>query len=206
MNVGKSIRKAIDEYAAGDLDSAMLHACNAIDGTAGKRYKGLGNKARFTRLLRDSYGILGPMGAPGFDLDKSRFDVKTKATGDKIVEMDIADVIYAVHRCHHGHGDELPEGFELNRDASGMWPRTRTSFSPGAVGLSDRIIFGLLAVAVLASENIDQNVPNGYFLTLGNTPRMMINQWWGRSADFAAIVASQPEPQVNVPSDWIKLT
>jgi hypothetical protein len=36
VDVGSSIRKALEDYDNGDLDPAMLHACNAIDGTAGK--------------------------------------------------------------------------------------------------------------------------------------------------------------------------
>lgn len=35
------------------------------------------------------------------------------------------------------------------------------------VRLSDRIIFGLLAVAVLSSANTGQEVPDGYHLTFG---------------------------------------
>ena len=113
MNVDRSITKAIDEWEAGDLDSAMLHACNAIDGTAKRAFPNLGNNARFTRLLRDNYGILGPMGLPGINLLERRFPVKVpnpKAPGGK---PDIADVIYGVHRCSHGHGEDLPEGFAL---------------------------------------------------------------------------------------------
>lgn len=36
MNVGNSVRRAIDEFEAGELDSAVLHASNAVDGTARK--------------------------------------------------------------------------------------------------------------------------------------------------------------------------
>ena len=61
MNVGESVRKCIDDWEHGELDSAMLHACNAIDGTAKKLYPTLANNDRFTRLLRDNYAILGPM-------------------------------------------------------------------------------------------------------------------------------------------------
>jgi hypothetical protein len=64
MNVGKSVRKSIDEWSSGDFDSAMLHACNAVDGTARAVHPKLANKLRFTRLLRDNYFILGRMGVP----------------------------------------------------------------------------------------------------------------------------------------------
>ena len=49
----------------------MLHACNAVDGTAKKAYPAFGklqNKLRFTTMLRDNYGVFGPMAAPGIDL------------------------------------------------------------------------------------------------------------------------------------------
>ncbi len=31
MNVGNSVWKAIDDWESGEIDAAMLHACNAID-------------------------------------------------------------------------------------------------------------------------------------------------------------------------------
>jgi hypothetical protein len=42
MEVGRSVSKAIADRLAGDMDSAMLHACNAVDGTAKKIYPSLG--------------------------------------------------------------------------------------------------------------------------------------------------------------------
>ena len=108
MNVGNSVRKSIDDWGSGEHDSAMLHACNAIDGTAKKVYTALGSNARFTKLLRDNYAILGPLGMPGINLVETRFPVtveRPKATGGT---PDLADVVYGIHRCSHGHGDELP--------------------------------------------------------------------------------------------------
>ena len=68
---------------------------------------------------------------------------------------DIADVIYSIHRCTHGHGDELPNGFELLPDAAGPARFTRMSIERGKLRLSDRAIFGLLAIAVLSGANTD---------------------------------------------------
>ena len=150
MNVGKSITKAIDEMGRRDNESAMLHACNAIDGTAVKLYPSLGSSnARFTKLLRDNYGILGPMSMPGIDLVETRFPVavrRPKAAGGK---PDLADVIYGIHRCSHGHGVELPNGFDLIADAEAEPEVTRMKIENGKIRLSDRTVFGLVAVAVL---------------------------------------------------------
>ncbi|GAB3253750.1 hypothetical protein [Chitinimonas naiadis] len=204
MNVGNSVRKSIEDWGGGDLDSAMLHACNAIDGTAKKLYPKEGSNARFTRLLREHYPILGPMGAPGLNLIETRFPVnveRPKAPGGK---PDIADIIYGIHRCSHGHGQALPEGFELFRDANGPPRLTRIEITKGTVRLSDRIIFGLLAVAVMSPANQDQHVPVGYYLTFGTTEKLYINEWWGRYADFDAIAATDPTPQVTLDaSQWM---
>jgi hypothetical protein len=206
MNVGNSVRKAIDDWEKGDYESAMLHACNAIDGTAKKLYPELrSNAARFTKLLRESYSILGPMGMPGINLIETRFPVTVnspKASGGK---PDLADVIYGIHRCTHGHGDELPDGFELISDAAGPARLTRFQAVRGAVRLSDRIIFGLIAVAVLSPVNIGQVVPDGYYLKFGASEKLMINEWWGRAGDFPAIVAKDPVPHVKLDfGDWVK--
>jgi hypothetical protein len=198
MKVGGSIRKAIDDWENGDEESAMLHACNAVDGTARKLYPTLSRNERFKRVLRENYAILGPMGAPGNDLHETRFPInitKPKTPGEK---PDIADIIYGIHRCSHGHGDELPDGFSLIKDTTGPKRLTRMRVEQGKVHLSDRIIFGLLAVAVLSRTNKDQSVPDGYYLTFGDSAKLPINDWWGRAADFPSIIAQYPIPQVTL--------
>lgn len=207
MNVANSVRKAIDDWQVGELEAAMLHACNAVDGTAGKIHPAtLSNKQRFTRLLRENFDILGPMGAPGVDLVHTRFPVvvhKPTAPGGA---PDLADVLYAIHRCCHAHGDDLPDGFSLLEDAAGPARQTRMRIEHGKIQLSDRVIFGMIAVAVLSPANTDQVDPklDSYFLSFGNVARLMINDWWGRTRDFPAIVALDPAPLVKLDfGDWM---
>jgi len=160
VNVGNSVRKAIDDWRAGESEAAMLHACNAIDGTAKKQYPTLhGNNARFTRLLRDSYSVLGRMGAPGINLEETRFAVSVRWPKAPGGQPDIADVLYGIHRCCRGHGEELPNGFDLFRDAAGPTHLTTMEITKGTVRLSDRIIFGLVAVAVLSQPTEAKGSP-----------------------------------------------
>jgi hypothetical protein len=196
MIVGQSVRHAIDDWGQRKLESAMLHACNAVDGTAAKLYPARGNKERFTRTLRENYEILGPMGAPGIDLVQTRFPVTIKGPTAPDGKPDLADVLYGIHRCVHAHGDELPDGFELLPDAAGPKRLTHIEIARGKVRLSDRMIFGLLAVAVFSPVNRDQAIKelDGYFLTYGESPKLVINKWWGRTNDFPAIVAQDPPP------------
>ena len=205
MNVGDSVRLAIDDWGRGELESAMLHACNAVDGTAKKLYPTVkSGNARFTRLLRDNYTIFGPMGAPGINLRKTRFPVEVERPKADGGQPDIADVIYGIHRCIEGHGGELPDGFELLPDAAGPLSRTRMLVEKGKVRLSDRVIFGLLAVAVLSPANEGQAVPDSYYLTFGKV-KLPINEWWGRAADFASLVAKKPMPEVKLDfRDWMR--
>ena len=73
----------------------------------------------------------------------------------------------------------------------------------GKVRLSDRIIFGLLAVAVFCPANKGQTVPASYYLKFGST-KLMINEWWGRVSDFPAIVAQDPMPLVKLDfAEWM---
>lgn len=204
MRIGKSITKAIDEMENGDTESAMLHACNAIDGVAAKMFPTIaGNNARFTKLLRDHYPILGPMGLPGINLVETRFPVAVKNPKAAGGRPDLADIIYGIHRCSHGHGDELPNGFQLISDSAGPSGLTRVSIHNGCVALSDRIVFGLISVAVLAKIQENRETPEGCFLTFGSSATLMINDWWGRANDFPAIAALEPIPLVTLDfGDW----
>jgi hypothetical protein len=210
VDVGNSVRRALDEAGLGELDSAMLHACNAVDGTAKKIHPSLGSAARFTRLLRDNYlAVLEPFGFRGIDLVQTRFPVRLpnpKAPGGL---PDLADVIYGIHRCHHAHGDALPDGFALLNDVSNVPAMSRMLLverEPGREGtvvLSGRVIFGLVAVAVLAPENVGQSVPSSdYHLTYlapdGVVLRFAINEWWGHAAEFADQMAEFPRPRVKL--------
>ncbi|KII36825.1 hypothetical protein [Pseudomonas fluorescens] len=194
-SVGNSVRKAIEDWSIGDYEFAMLHACNAIDGTAKKIFPNLQNNARFTKLIRDNYAIFGPMGLPGINLEDTRWPIAVKSPKAPGGLPDIADVIYGVHRCTHGHGDELPDGFDLWPNASVKDGKTRTCIERGKIQLSDRVIFALLGVAVLSKANIGQIVPEGYFLSFADTV-MPINEWWGRADDFVPLVAAEQLPSV----------
>lgn len=204
VDVGRSVTKTIDEIEGGDLESAMLHATNAIDGTAAKQSpKEVGSNRRFTDCLRSNYAILGAMGMPGINLCETRFPVEVarpKAPGGR---PDLADVVYGIHRCTHGHGLEMPQGFELRPDFRSGSDNTSILIEKGRVQLSDRILFGLLAVAVMAPENSGQKTPAGYHLTLAGET-YVINDWWGRRAEFEKICAPLNTVQVILEfGDWM---
>lgn len=196
MKIGDSVRLSITDWQRGEPESAMMHACNAVDGTASKLFPRHGSKERFISFLRENYWILGPTGAQGVNLEETRFPVKISRRNGNDEKPDIAEVIYCIHRCAHGHGDELLEGFSLMADADKQF-NTTMIIERGKVHLSDRVIFGLLFAAVLSPVNKDQQIPDYFFLSLGAT-KLPIHEWWGRAADFPAIVALYPSPSVKL--------
>ena len=169
----------------------MLHACNAVDGTSKKRYPNLPVTERFKRTIRDSIDIFGAVALTGLNVELIRFPVAVKSDlPDK--RPDVADVIYGVHRCTHGHGDELPDGFELTPIQDGGDSVNIRLKRDGTVQLPTSVVMGLLAVAVFAPENKDQKIGRGanYGLTLV-WQRLMLNDWWGREADFRELANVQ---------------
>ncbi|MBM5782955.1 MAG: hypothetical protein FJ368_06005 [Pelagibacterales bacterium] len=190
MKISDSVRKSIDDWEKNELESSMLHACNAVDGTAKKIYPKYKNQKRFTQILRDNYKIFGPMGLPGIDIANTAFPVGIKNPTAIGGNPDVADIIYSIHRCSHGHGDELPDGFSLLEDAKFGGDSTRIHIERGKLRLSDRSIFGLLAVAVFLIANKDQldSKLNGYRLIFGGEIEFLINEWWGRGEDFLKII------------------
>ena len=185
MNVGNSVRKAIDDWGMGEPDAAMLHACNAIDGTAGKLYPADGSNARFTRFLRENYRHPRPDGNAGHSALSE-------------TQVPSAGATAKGRRREAGPGRRYLRNSSLHartwrRAARGFRaaPRCRGAGATGAgfiveqgcIRLSDRIVFGLLAVAVLSPANIDQRVPDSYFLSFGDR-RLVINSGVGEQRSF----------------------
>jgi hypothetical protein len=198
VEVGRSVSKAIADRLMGDMEPAMLHACNAVDGTAKKMYPNQDVGARFRKLLRDNYaGILEPM-MPGVNLEKTVFPISISGASGPGGKPDVADILYKIHRCNHGHGDAVPVGYELIPDTTTEPARTTMKPEAGPNGdwvvhLSDRIIYGMAAVALLAPVNVGQVLQGSLHLTWssisGDIGVRLDNGWWGRVAEFAAITA-----------------
>jgi hypothetical protein len=182
MRVSQSVKLTIDSFERGELDGAVLHACNAWDGTSKKRYPGTaGNRERMVRFLREVYWLIEPMAMPGVNLDGTKFE---NVPLPKTPSPDFAEVVDAVHRCAHGHGDELPAGFEL-------LPSVRRGFGifelgEGVLRLPDYLPFALIGAAILSPENVDQRDDASYYFSLGSE-RFSIDDWWGRESDFRPI-------------------
>ncbi|MGV7633050.1 MULTISPECIES: hypothetical protein [Mycobacterium] len=204
MTVGESVAQSLQQWDRKLWDVAMLHACNAVDGTARKRYPGLGVGTRFRRVIRDSVDIFGVMATPGVNLEETRFPVAVRSDlPDK--RPDIADVLFGIHRWLHGHIDEGPVGFEVTPYVNaGAVLRTAND---GKIQLTKFAILGMLAVAVFSPENKGESIPSDYQLSWFDHV-FYISVWWGWQDHFREIVNVNPASLVtlNFGDSWDRWT
>ncbi|MBW0015614.1 hypothetical protein [Mycobacterium sp.] len=186
MEVGDSVRRSLDHWERREWDQAMLHACNAVDGTAKKRYLQDGVATRFKRTIRESLDIFGLMAAPSVDFDRSRFPIAVKSDLPD-GRPDIADVLYGIHRWSHGHDEDLPHGFELT--PHGPRPLGVQIWRNGKIQLPAASVIGLLAIAVFAPENKGERIPDGYQLSWFQY-EFNICLWWGWQDHFREIIST----------------
>ncbi|MEP7179497.1 MAG: hypothetical protein ABI775_10435 [Pseudonocardiales bacterium] len=200
------MRYALDHYERAEFEAAMLHACLALDGSAKKLYPEVANnnRERFERIIRDHLDVFGAFAAPGIDLEATRFPIRVEV-GAKRVGLDAASILYKIHRCTHGHGDELPNGFEC-LPPDGDKVTFTVNIDSGTVAMSTTAILGLIAVAVLCPPNHDQEIPMTYSVWQplmaddGRRDRVVIpiHQWWGRLNDFRAILQKFPRGKLTL--------
>jgi hypothetical protein len=192
--VADSVIRSLDLWERREWEAAMQHACNAVDATGNKRYPQLGVAGRFKHTIRDSLDIFRVMTQPGIDFDQTRFPVAVKSDLSD-GRPDIADVLYAIHRCSRGHIDELPQGFELT--PAGPRPAGVHIWRTGKIQLPAAAVIGLLSIAVLAPENKGQAIPDGYTLSWGQHV-FQINGWWGWQDHFREIIGAAQFPQATL--------
>jgi hypothetical protein len=156
VRIGKSVRLALEALREDDLETGMLHACNAFDGTAKRVYPHAGVARRFTDLFQDRARTLEPFAIPWLDLRGTRIAVRFKPESQP-KPRDFAEMIYTMHRCHHGHGEEVPFNWQMVKvdgDKRGSF-MLRTAES---VLIPSTFIEALCAVAIFEPANKDERV------------------------------------------------
>lgn len=182
MKLSKQVMYAIDDASAGKLDSALLHACCAIDATSKRLYPNSTKVGvRYTNCLRRYYWLLEPMMGAGFNLEESRFaNIQLK----KNTSPDFADIVYEILRCSHAHGDEVPSSYSILPSVGEF--HSAWELGLGELHMPDRVVWALLAVSVLSEVNKHETTTGTYYLSLGDE-RFPVKEWWGRENDFRPI-------------------
>lgn len=192
MRLETHVLYALDDLSAGRPDSALMHACIAIDPTARKlfpRVEKVGN--RYRRCLREYYWVLEPMIGAGMNLVETRFE-NVPLPGNPA--PDFAEIIYTVFRCRDTHGEEIPLRYSVTKseDKLSHWAITN-----GELHMPDRIVVALLAVSVFSAVNRGLRAGGAHWLGLGHE-KFLVKDWWGREAEFRRIAAPYNQTRVTL--------
>lgn len=193
MKLVRHVTCAIDDGTHGKLDSALLHACIAIDATAkrlapNERRVGV----RYVECLRNYYWLIEPMIGGGLNLAETRFsNIQLKNT----ITPDLAEVVYEIFRCSHAHGDEVPSEFSVIPSHGNFY--SEWELARGELHMPDRVVWALLSVAVLSRVNAAENSEGTYYLSLGDE-QFPIKDWWGQEEAFRTVVETCNRTRIRI--------
>jgi hypothetical protein len=196
MKLTDQIRCIFDDAAAGKPEAALLHACTSIDATAKRLYpaNGSGVRARFVRCIREYYWLIEPMMGVGFNLEETIFSNLTIPNLKK--PPDFADVIYAIHRNSHAHGDEVHPSYELIK-TTGPYG-SQWEIGADHLRIPDRVIWALASVTVFCRVNFrHRGWGENRYLTWGEE-KFVIVDWWGREADLKPVAVGWNTTRVKM--------
>jgi len=192
MTIAEYIKCAIDAYEQDKLQSALLHACAAVDGTASKLFPNVkDNRARFVNTIERCLWVVEPMLGLGINLETTEFSwiVLNKQPPQ------FSQIVYEIFRCNLAHGTEIPLGFSLELRKSDQWRCCK--LGPQKMVLPDTLIFSLMSIAVFSSVNIGQHLGGTYHLSHADK-EFVIDEWWGREADARAYFNTVKMPRVTM--------
>jgi hypothetical protein len=199
MNVSQQVLIAVEDGVRGTngrSESALLHACLAIDATARLLYPNKGVGDRYTQCIRDYMWLIEPMMGVGLNLVDTIFEnVTIKTSRREIINPDFADIVYHNFRCHLAHGEEISSNFAVTLTIS---PSASDWYlGPGAVHMPDRLIWALLSVAVFSRVHKGVQTTGDHCLTFQNH-EFLISEWWGREEDVRSLFVSENTTRVTL--------
>ncbi|HJZ57167.1 MAG TPA: hypothetical protein VKE74_19515 [Gemmataceae bacterium] len=181
MRLAEQVMCAIADADAGKFDSALLHACIAVDATSKRLFPSEKQVViRYVNSLRSYYWLLEPM-TGGINLVETRFsNLKLKNNPSP----DFAEIIYEVFRCNHAHCDEVPAAFSVTLSPGAFY--SKWVLKPDELHMPDRVLWALLSVVVFSRVNRAEKTLGGAYLSLGSD-RFPIANWWGREDEFRPV-------------------
>ena len=174
--IGRRIEKAMFEAVYGNPEEGLLHACIAVDATAGRIYPDKNNTDRNKTFLRDNIQLiffvataLQIRARENISLAMNHPDLKTAT--DQAAPLE--DIIYHVIRCSLIHEGALPENVKLApRDKPGWTIALPHDGKPNI--LPWQIVLGLVLAVVGAPVNALERTTNEYTID-----RIKLNDFWG---------------------------
>lgn len=203
MTLQEHVLKAIKDYKQGETDSALMHACIAIDATARNLYRGTKiGKKEYKDCIQNYIWIIEPMMGNGINLEETIWsNVEVDNGYGKIINNpDLADIIYHIFRCSHTHGKEVSKNYELLPMVDG---KLAWQVGGGIIRMPILIIHALLAVSVFSKVNNGIKTSGNYYLPLGKE-EFIIKDWWGKEDDFRSFLSKKIPNPTRVKIDGLK--
>jgi len=190
MKISDRVQYAIDDANSGKPQSALMHACFALEGTGNKIFdRSIGSHNVFVNTFQRYQWAIEPMFASGINIEETIF----KNISLKKREAHLSEVLYEIFRCNFAHGNELPDGFDIEFTTD---PNLRkVVLSKQSIIMPDTIIYALCSAVVFSSVNSDSKINDGYYLSLG-TMYFDINRWWGREDDAKICFSTVKSPRI----------
>lgn len=181
MELSQHVLKAIKDCGQSDSDSALLHACLAIEATARNLY-GFGGRKAYKDCIRQYLWIVEAMMGYGLNLKETTWgNAKVDdGYGGLVVVNSFEDIIYHIFRCNNAHAKPVTQNYELLPilDNKMHW-----QIGGGFIRMPENVLWALLAISVFSGKNSSIKTSGNYFLTLGGET-FVIKDWWGREDDF----------------------
>jgi hypothetical protein len=179
MDIGDHVRLATADFDHGELESALLHALQAVDGTGRKLRPGAQTRDRVVGTIDDYLWVIEPMISMGANLETTTFDmVRLSKRPSRFSE-----IVYEVFRARLAHGEPFPEGVGIEASIAAHHRSWR--IADGEITFPDTIVWALLAAVVFARCNEGQKVGTEAWVSytspggLGDRT-FVIDEWWGR--------------------------
>lgn len=177
MKISDHIKYSLDACDARELDKAMLFACLAIDGTAKKLYPNIAKVGeRFRKFIIEHLDIIELMFG-GLDLHDTVFPFKDNKGN---VGVKFEDIVYQKFRCYLAHGNELPDGYDINIKVSDGVQQFTIDIAGQSMTFPESAIFALGLPCVMSPVNSDQKIGNNLYHYRDTINHYSVDRWWGK--------------------------
>ena len=178
MSIGKRVAEAIDKYAAGDVESALIPTSIAIDATAQKFY-GKPGRGSYKDFIKDNMPLITRIALNGTKILNLILAIPQEILDDcPEIESDasrgcrVEEIFYHVIRCGLLHEGKIPSQFVFTDEAI-------ISLREGRISLPAKLVYGFVMAVVVCPANRGEIIGDNYGIEL-NGYQLPLNQLWGK--------------------------
>ena len=188
MAIGDRVKEAIDKLNQGDPVNALIQVCIAIDGTSKKEFHGKVRKSpslRYKEFIKKHQAFITKVALGKLEIaGPIIFQIGRSDVADY---KNLEEILYKIVRCSLLHEGELPEKVEITKE------NVLGVTAEGKFLISFNFIIAMIMAVVGSEVNVNQRIPDGYSIGIGNT-RIDLNDFWGKRDDIYHIAREHNEP------------